>query len=319
LGLQNYHDARKTFPYAYVIAGSGTYSDVTAYQGPNWVCALLPFTEGTGVMSLYDKNGFFVDTATNISFRSSTLPFLICPTDSNTSKLYNGSNMAGTSNGLAATTGSWGRTNYGANMSATQYNGAGAIGTTGTAYMFNYPQRTGVMMPNASIPLRMVTDGSSKTVLVAEMRVDIGPSANRGTWASTGGSALCAHAAFYWTATNGFTASGSQDDNGPNNGGTNADDSATCGNAQSFAGSASALITLGMGCYNSAGGTAQLGPKSMHSGGLQYVMCDGSVHWMDDTIPIGSGTSTATIVMGPYEMLFLSQDGGDLPQDVYNN
>jgi prepilin-type processing-associated H-X9-DG protein len=58
----------------------------------------------------------------------------------------------------------------------------------------------------------------------------------------------------------------------------------------------------------------------MHSGGLQYVMCDGSVHWMDDTIQVGNGAALGTQAnIGYYEMLFLSSDGGSLPQDVYSN
>jgi hypothetical protein len=45
------------------------------------------------------------------------------------------------------------------------------------------------------------------------------------------------------------------------------------------------------------------------------VFCDGSVHWIDDGIQVGSGTA----YLGYWEMLFLSSDGNNLPQDVYNN
>ena len=62
-----------------------------------------------------------------------------------------------------------------------------------------------------------------------------------------------------------------------------------------------------------------MGPKSQHPGGLQSVFCDGSVHWLDNSIQVGvSGTSPANIQNGFWEMLFLSQDGANIPSDVYN-
>ena len=57
------------------------------------------------------------------------------------------------------------------------------------------------------------------------------------------------------------------------------------------------------------GRTEELAP-----GRLQSVFCDGSVHWLDNSIQVG--TSTAP---GYWEMVFLSADALNLPQDVYNN
>ena len=56
--------------------------------------------------------------------------------------------------------------------------------------------------------------------------------------------------------------------------------------------------------------------KSEHPGGIQAVFCDGSVHWIDDTIQCGT---TPPWTAGYYEMLHLSCDGANVPQDVYNN
>jgi hypothetical protein len=48
------------------------------------------------------------------------------------------------------------------------------------------------------------------------------------------------------------------------------------------------------------------------------VFCDGSVHWIDDTIQVGvTTTALANCINGYWEMLFLSQDGGSVPGDVY--
>jgi prepilin-type processing-associated H-X9-DG protein len=76
-----------------------------------------------------------------------------------------------------------------------------------------------------------------------------------------------------------------------------------------------------MGCIQDAHNEDVLqGPKSMHPGGLQTVFCDGSVHWMDNTIQVGNGGAFgAQTNVGYYEMLFLSSDRGNLPQDLYSN
>jgi hypothetical protein len=48
------------------------------------------------------------------------------------------------------------------------------------------------------------------------------------------------------------------------------------------------------------------------------VFCDGSVHWIDDSIQVGvTVTNTANIQNGYWEMLFLSQDGANVPADAY--
>jgi prepilin-type processing-associated H-X9-DG protein len=61
------------------------------------------------------------------------------------------------------------------------------------------------------------------------------------------------------------------------------------------------------------------GPKSTHPGGVQTVFCDGSVHWIDDSIEVGAyASSLAAFTPGYWEKIFLSQDGGVVPQEVYN-
>ncbi len=318
LALQNYHDARKTFPYSSVYtassvstynAGSGfsAFGSSCANQGPNWVVAILPFIEGGNVISLYNKNAFYVDWAANVSFRSASLPFMICPSDANATTAYNGSGMLGP----AATTGTWGRGCYGANAVVNDINTTILTGTPATLQVcWTSLQRRGVMEPNAACSMKQVTDGTSKTVAAVELRADLGSNASRGVWAGTSGSS----AVFgFGCGTPTFLATYSDNDFGPNN--TYADYTPTCGNAQTNAGGVNQLIQLGIGC-NTTGtnDNKQIGPKSMHPGGVQSVFCDGSVHWIDDGIQYGSGT-----VMGYWEMLFLSSDNGSLPQDVYNN
>ena len=62
LAMHNYHDARKTFPYAEITFPSDTSYMSYPYRGPTWVVAILPFVEGGNVMTLYNKSAFWMDS-----------------------------------------------------------------------------------------------------------------------------------------------------------------------------------------------------------------------------------------------------------------
>jgi prepilin-type N-terminal cleavage/methylation domain-containing protein/prepilin-type processing-associated H-X9-DG protein len=330
LGLQNYHDARKTLPYSnvFTVLNSVNYA-LAQYQGPNWVVAILPFIEGGNVISLYNRQAFYLDDATNASLHAANLPFMLCPSDSNASTPFNPA-TAGYLNAGGGAAATWSRGCYAANAIVNDmqsYNGQ-TPGPTGSGWTSLV--KRGVMLPNVACSFKQITDGTSKTVALAELRADIGPNASRGMWAGTSGSsALFGHGSqTYQIASAEFGATVAANDTGPNNpGGPGAyassseagDLTATCYNAQTSAGGSNTnsvpLILLGMGCtFTGTTDNRQTGPKSMHSGGLQTVFCDGSVHWIDDGIQVGTATAN-----GYWEMLFLSADGGVVPQDVYNN
>jgi prepilin-type N-terminal cleavage/methylation domain-containing protein len=335
LALQNYHDARKTFPYSCVAtSNTGTVASYTGnfgvvatgcdydQQGPNWVVAILPFIEGGNVISIYNKNAFYVDNPSNVSFRSSTLPFMLCPSDSNGTTPYVSTTMPATSATTAGQVGSWGRGCYAANAVVNDL--ATSIAKSSPASLqtcWTSLLKRGVMQPNVAASMKQITDGTSKTVILAEVRADITAGANRGVWALSGGaSALYAFGCATVLDTAG-EGGGSQTDTGPNN--PNGDYTTTCATsngtwvaAGGTTANGNAAAALGMGCAST--GTKddkQVGPKSMHPGGVQSVFCDGSVHWIDETIQVGTGST----VMGYWEMLFLSSDNGNIPQDVINN
>jgi prepilin-type processing-associated H-X9-DG protein len=293
--------------------------------------AILPFIEGGNVLSLYNKTAFFLDDPANVSFHTATLPFMLCPSDSNGSTPFDAtvatSGASPASLGFTSKLGSWARGCYAANAVV---NDDVADGNTSTAMQgafctgWTMLQKRGVMLNNIACSMKQITDGTSKTVAIAEIRADIGSGAMRGVWALTSGaSALygfgCATQAF--AATDGTNPS---NDVGPNNPGNSAangasgDFTGTCSTTNgsvSNAGTGQALVNLGMGCNQSGLGNKQSGPKSTHPGGVQAVFCDGSVHWIDDSIQVGTGS----VAMGYWEMLFLSGDGGSLPQDVITN
>jgi prepilin-type N-terminal cleavage/methylation domain-containing protein len=312
LALQNYHDARKIFPFSMVVnsvTGTG-FMTSTSGIGPNWVVAILPFVEGSNVMTLYNKQAYYVDDLSNASFRAANLPFMRCPSDGYGQFPYNGALLGGP--GLNT---NWARGNYGANAYPTAWNDPRGIGYAGL--FWSTLTIRGVMMPNAACSLKQINDGTSKTVALAELRADTTNNAERGCWClCSAASGLYGHGAELteWDSTNSVWAHGLSDDIGPNFGDHNADDTNSCVNALNAAGSDAALVKLGMGCCSGFPNSGQQGPKSLHISGLLSVFCDGSVHWLDDSIEVGSSNA-----LGYWEMLFLSSDSMNVPQDVYNS
>jgi prepilin-type N-terminal cleavage/methylation domain-containing protein len=307
LALQNYHDARKTFPYSVVCIPTSASMGGTSNVGPTWVTAILPFIEGGNVISTYNKTAFWMDMPANVSFHGATLPFMICPSDAFAPVAFNGANVS-TVNSPAS---NWGRGCYGCNTSVYWYYNGLSNSSTNFNSMIN---GKGIMAPNVSLSMKQITDGTSKVIALAEMRADPSPSGSRGIWAYPfGASALMAHGACNEDGSAGY-------DIGPNNPGSvntgaNSGGDHVGGCGASLTGTQ--LFSLGMGCVSDSFAAIQ-GPKSSHPGGLLNVFCDGSVHWMDDTIQTGVvTTNTANISNGYYEMLFLSQDGASVPADAY--
>ena len=341
LGLQNYHDARKTFPPCCIIDGTLSNLSNGYLHGQNWVIAILPFVEAGNMFTLYNRTWYHVDSPSNISFHSTNLPFMLCPSDPNTSTQFNsgtansGANPSSflfASNGSTSGTGPagtnsdpWARGCYSANAIV---NGISSDNSSmppaknpGWVSLIS----RGVMAPGIACSMKQITDGTSKTVALAENRADIGAGASRGLWAgSFGQSALFG----FGCGTTALATGVALNDIGPNysgggdgtytSAGASGDWTNSCsttfGSMNAVGGTNAQLIKYGMGCNESAYDTKQVGPKSMHPGGVLSVFCDGSVHWLDDSIQVGKGTA-----MGYWEMLFLSSDGGSLPQDVYNN
>ena len=313
LALHNYHDARKIFPNSTISTQYNVYYQsggaTGTNMGPTWVTAILPFIEGSNVITLYNKNAFYMEAAANVSFRSSNLPFMICPSDPFAATPCNGSQL-----GLA--NGPWARGCYGCNA-CVRYDEAACNSTTG-AWWTDLASR-GVMGPNISLSIMKINDGTSKVIALSELRADPDPYASRGIWAlQSGSSGTYAHGA---NATNYYGAASWLGDVGPNYAGNPNGKTGDVVMACEQQISNTIGFTLGMGCVWSGSAGTQ-GPKSSHPGGVQTVFCDGSVHWMDDSINTGltaGNTFGATTAIGYYEMLFLSNDGATVPQDVYNN
>jgi prepilin-type N-terminal cleavage/methylation domain-containing protein len=318
LAVLNYESAHKRFPMGtqFPELTNGYVPNIQSRTdfGESWVITVLPFMEG---QALYDalvlenpSNGepVAMQNALNIEQRGTELPVMLCPTDENNNVKYEGHG------------GNWARGNYAASvglgalhpgapplqiiMGPTSSGWNGVSHTTGmkVAGAINYLVR-GVMGPNAAVKLAQITDGTSNTIMLGEIRAGVQALDPRGTWAfGHAGGNLLAHYGF-----NG-------DDAGPNySGDPNADDIGSSGGRGSdFSCTDPYLMEVGMPCYGGTSSSAfdQATTRSMHVGGVFMAMCDGSVQFVDETIEtvVGPGTRCCS----PWDHMVASQDGGSV-------
>ena len=187
LGLLNYESARGRFPMAFEFPTSANPAILTPQQiGPNWAIRTLPYCEQQSVYNLVDNSVFVTGGSAgkgpaqmahpnNAAVRKAQLDVFRCPTDS-----YNATPML-MGAGAAAT--EWARGNYAANAgNGPLLNRAdGIFGPTSGGWL--EPKRRGVIGPNVAARLKELTDGTSNTMLLAEVRSGVTQLDQRGTWA----------------------------------------------------------------------------------------------------------------------------------------
>jgi prepilin-type processing-associated H-X9-DG protein len=153
----------------------------------------------------------------------------------------------------------------------------------------------GVIGPNTAVKLKRITDGTSKTFLIGEIRAGITENDARGVWAMghAGASLLAMYGA-------------GGDDAGPNNCLNTADDvvSDICD------GPGGRNPTAGAECMTCSGGGGfdQQTIRSMHPGGAHVAYADGSVQFITDDIEVsvGIGSSCCTV----WDYMIASGDEG---------
>jgi hypothetical protein len=149
----------------------------------------------------------------------------------------------------------------------------------------------GVMGPNAASTIAQISDGTSKTMMISEIRAGVNETDPRGSWAfgHAGGNLVAWHG---WGG----------DDDGPNFCGIEGDDiggTVNCGSIE--------LLTQCMGC-NGPGSFDQATSRSMHPGGVFIAMCDGSVQFINDDIETAGSWGTCCRA---WDHLILSKDADD--------
>jgi prepilin-type N-terminal cleavage/methylation domain-containing protein len=272
LACHTYHDNNGTLPPAIRLKTSGTnaVTDMTSHSsgvfGPNWVVLVLPYIEQG---NLYNQAGTAINSYMNDGnsawqvVRTATIPTLLCPSDPANGTPWN---QVG---------GNWARGNYACNAGG--IHSGDNVGWTSTAngasptYNFNpgdyadVPNGTlggGVMCINWGAGIQRIEDGSSNTIMLAEVRsgADLSPADPRGTWALgfPGASVICGPT---W------------DDRTPNNLVDSSDDCLGCINAPQ----------LGMGAWPTCP-YQQATARSKHTGGVSVALADGSVRFVQDSI-----------------------------------
>ena len=192
---------------------------------------------------------------------------MLCPSDTNSDVKFLGEG------------GNWARGNYAAN------GGLGIPTTTGYPAAFQShgensagwqdSKLRGVMGSNASVSISQITDGTSSTFMIGEIRIGLLPELDRrGIWAMGGAGS----SALFWY---GYTG----DAPGPNSCGDRSDDIEGCHTA--FNQNPGLYRQECMQCIEEARPSVQATMRSRHPGGVNTVFCDGSVHFINDHIETG--------------------------------
>jgi prepilin-type N-terminal cleavage/methylation domain-containing protein/prepilin-type processing-associated H-X9-DG protein len=299
LALMNYESAygklppASQMPYVYDPSNGLSLKLRTKYGqnpfGPNWAVILLPYIEQNNLYvqsnaSGYpgfspvpsDKKGNVVVTLpfneTWMSIAGTTVKTYLCPSDPNNVNPYNDP-ATGPIGGPAT---GWARGNYGVTAGYEDYDhqNGGACYTTSQA---GIPQQNGmvscpVMACNYGAKITEITDGTSNTIMVGELKSGLVAVDPRGVWALgfPGSSIVNAGRASYNPT--------------PNNllGGTSADGGDELQNGNQYCSTATAA--LNMGCTTSGTDMTSAMARSNHTGGVNCCLADGSVRFIKNEI-----------------------------------
>jgi prepilin-type N-terminal cleavage/methylation domain-containing protein/prepilin-type processing-associated H-X9-DG protein len=194
LASHNFHDTVRRLPEAVqmsyftaVQASKGTGQDYNQPFGPNWAGLILPFAEQS---TIYQQNKFddyrLSGSQTWRNARNLKLSMYRCPSDA-----------AGQSP-FSSAGGNWSRGNYAANAGPTWWwlTPNGLVPNAGFQSDPGWGPAGGVMSANYGARMSEIVDGTSNTLMFAEVRIGIEPRDIRGTWAMgfPGASIICAHA-----------------------------------------------------------------------------------------------------------------------------
>ncbi len=293
VALLNYENGNGQLPPAsqvpYAQVNDDTNDDYTGPFGPNWAVLVLPYIEQVGLFEQANPNSYpgvaVTHAATVSKFTTKPYPFgynqswrvvgsqpikvFLCPSDPfNTSPF-----TVAASNPPA---GGSARGNYGVTCGYEDFdhqNGGATYKTTAAGI----PQQNGmvsspVMASNFGSQIIEITDGTSNTVLVAELRAGLSAIDPRGVWAmGFSGSSIV----------NGGRASYNPT---PNNliGGTSADGGDELQNGSAYCSTTTAAE--GMGCTTSGSIMTSAQSRSMHTGGVTCCFADGSVHFVRNSV-----------------------------------
>jgi prepilin-type N-terminal cleavage/methylation domain-containing protein/prepilin-type processing-associated H-X9-DG protein len=294
LAVHGYHDSKKTIPPAVVQTHNGQQNtqnvvDVadlttegggntngptwTKRWGANWLVLTLPHMEQE---ALFDQMGnpgegnVGVWTPFNANARQINIPSLRCPTDHGNLTLFRDNSG-----------GEWARGNYACNGGPAFWDATrGGIDDrsqpnfslrAGGVFAVSYNTPRGVINNSRKLDDLAAKEGTSNTIMLAEIRIGLNNRDRRGVWAmGFPGSSIMA-------------GQGTGDADRPNHDHPNSDDIESCGNNVKPPFTDAQLTKEQMGCWQSCN-SWQATARSRHSGGVQVAMCDGSTRFVRNSI-----------------------------------
>jgi len=291
LAVLNYESKTTTFPPAVQFNYDESPESSENFR-PNWVIMILPEIEQLALYNAFNYTQT-ISHAVNRTARGTNLTVMNCPTDAASREtLFAGGGSEGDN---------WARGNYAANGG----NAALAKGnwtpthpgksgqTAREAPGWTSKQYKGVMACNVAATIAEIRDGTSNTIMLGEVRVGFNASDRRGTWAmgTAGASGL------FWSGFGG-------DANGPNECTEGSDDIKGCSSLKTTPGLAVMLQNC-MDCWDSCS-SYQATPRSMHMGGVYVAFCDGSVHFISNSV------QTSGACCSVWDRLILSSDNNPI-------
>lgn len=260
LALHDYHQARRSFPAAALYNPQQGDPSISKEHYANWLVMLLPHIEQQTLFDRIDLAKPISDDA-NRAARSVSVETFRCPSEPNA--------FAETPFSSEGEGDQWARGNYAANASLGAYSTEVRPAAGPRSPRWRSSWHRGVMGANTAVAIRQITDGTSKTIITAEIRSGIVSADRRGVWALSGpgSSSLWMH--------------GSDDANGPNDCTASADNLMGCAKVRQQV-NESNLKKECMGCWED--GTNQAVPRSHHENGVLAGFADGSVHFISNDI-----------------------------------
>jgi prepilin-type N-terminal cleavage/methylation domain-containing protein/prepilin-type processing-associated H-X9-DG protein len=285
LALHNYHDTNDHFPPASQIPwwlgvqDRDDFMEYTGPFGPNWAVLLLPYIEQDNLYRQGNADSYpgvpvtqGTPPAANQAWRSIVnveVKTYQCPSDP-----FNKQHFSSPSVPASAPAADWARGNYGVTAGWEDYDHVanGGSKTTSAKGVMKGFVSSPMMSANYGANMSAVTDGLSNTIMAAELRAGKKAIDPRGVWAlgfPSSSIVNAGRAAYNPTPNNRLGDSGSDGDEIENGAGIW---TPTIGSVD------------GLGCLSDGTLMTSGMSRSMHTGGVNAAMGDGSVRFIRNSI-----------------------------------